>query len=480
MKILLVSPTFFSKGRWDKFHNRLERMGIHGGDSPPLGLAYVAAGAEAAGHEVRLCDMRVENPTQDEFAAELRTYNPDVIGFYSATFNIRETVEAARFVKAKMARVIVVAGGPNVGIFPRETLAFDCFDYGFMGKADETFPRFLKSLATGSVDPSAIEGLVWRDEAGQIRTTGGPALVADLDALPVATHHVFRGKYVYFAASREPFTSMITSRGCPYNCRFCGKIPGTRKVRFRSADRVLDEMRHVARLGYREINFFDDLFTVNRERVRQICDGLLREKLNLFWSVRARVDSVDEEMLGWMKAAGCRRLYFGVESGSDRTLELMNKRITTEVAARTLAIARRLGFETVSYFIVGFPGETIDDMAQTVQFARKLSTTFASFNMFEPLPASAVHEDMRRQGPEPWADYLALRTDEIPCYHGDLARADVEEYFRRCWKAFYLQPRTWWGFLRMVNSPVRVKNFALAGLSLIAGHLLSSDLKTKS
>jgi radical SAM superfamily enzyme YgiQ (UPF0313 family) len=481
MKLLLVSPAPFPPSRAAKALQQMRRMGIHGGDSPPLGLASIAAPAEAAGHEVRLLDMRTENTTREEMEAELRAFAPDAIGWYLATFNIRECVEAARFARSVRPGAQQIVGGPNVGIYPRETMLHDCFDYGFQGECDEVFASFLDGIAAGRPD-LATPGLVHRRPGGEIAVSPEVPFPADLDRLPMPSHHLFRARYRYFGACREPYTSMIASRGCPFNCRFCGRVPGSRRVRYRSAAKLLEEMRHVRKLGFREVNFFDDLFTLNRRRVIDLCRALIDEGLDLVWSVRARVDSVDEEMLSLMKTAGCRRLYFGVESGSDRTLELMNKKIASAQAREALRLTRKLGLETVSYFIIGYPGESEADMRRTVEFASRLETDFTSFNMFEPLPATYELEKWIERGgiPDPWHEYLALKTDRIPQYHGDLDRAVVERHFRDAWRSFYLRPRTWWNLVRRVNSPARLKNFAWAGLSMAVGLLTPSRMEGKS
>jgi anaerobic magnesium-protoporphyrin IX monomethyl ester cyclase len=310
--------------------------------------------------------------------------------------------------------------------------------------------------------------------------TGGPAIVADINQLPMAAHHLFEGSYHYFATVREPYTSMITSRGCPFNCRFCGKLPGTRKVRLRTADKVLEEMLRAVSLGYREIYFYDDLFTVNRQRVFDLSDSIRKHGLDLPWSVRARVDTVDEELLARMKAAGCRRLYFGVESGSERTLKLMDKRISTAQAMSAVQACRRIGLETVSYFILGFPGETEADMAETVRFACELPTDFASFNIFCPLPASPVHDQLCSEGLDPWVDYIHLRSDKLPSYKGDLDAETVERYFRECWKRFYGRPQAWAALARMIDSPHRAKSFAFTALSVAVSKVLTSRLEVSS
>jgi radical SAM superfamily enzyme YgiQ (UPF0313 family) len=404
-----------------------------------------------------------------------------VVGFYVATFNIRECVEAAGFVKEILPEAVTVAGGPNVSIYPHETMQHACFDYAMRGECDETFPEFLSVVAAGRA-PAGIAGLVARTAPGGLDVSYALPCPPDLDALPMPAHHLFRATYRYFGASREPFTSMIASRGCPFNCNFCGRVPGSRKVRVRSTEKLLEEMKRVRAMGFREVNFFDDLFTVNRRRVMDLCHALTAEKVDLVWSVRARVDSVDEEMLSAMRAAGCRRLYFGVESGSDRTLALMNKKISTEQARRALQQTRRAGLESVSYFILGYPGETVVDMDQTVGFIRSLETDFVSINRFEPLPAC---NELQRwmeatHSPDPWLDYLALRSDRLPYFHGDLKREEVTRAFRRAWKAFYLQPRVWMHLLGLVRSGLRVRNFTVAGLSLILAPLFSGESEGKS
>lgn len=476
MKILLVSPAFFVKNNWGKYRQLFLRMSIHGGDSPPLGLECIASSAMAKGHKVEIIDLRVESKTRLDFAREIERIAPDVFGLYLTTFNIREAIQVARVVKAVFPKIKIVVGGPHIGIYPKETLAHPEFDLALMGEAEHTFPQLLSALS-GEGDFCQVNGIVYR-EAGEIKITGNPETVENLDELPFPARKLLKGKYLYFGTFREPFTTMMTSRGCPFNCSFCAKIPGSVRTRFVSAKRVVEEFLEIKKLGYREVNIFDDLFTVNRQRVIDICQGILENKLDINWSIRARTDCIDEEILGYLRKAGCYRIYFGIESGTDEILKLMNKRTDVKKNRQAMELAHKFGFEIVSYFILGFPGETVETMNATIEFAKKSPTDFASFNMFEPLPASKVHFDMLASGMQDgWLDFLELKTNQMPIYHGDLARTEVEKAYKKALKSFYLRPKAMFNLFKMVKNPIRFRNFFLVLISMLVLGFFKKDIE---
>lgn len=476
MKILLVSPAIFPKNNREKYHQLLLRMSIHGGDSPPLGLECIASSAIEAGHQVEIIDLRVESRTRLDFAREIKKSAPDIFGLYLTTFNIREALQVAKVMKAIFPQTKIVVGGPHVGMYPKETLKHPEFDLALMGEAEHTFCELLSALS-GARDFRQVNGIIYRED-GEIRINGNAQTVENLDVLPFPARSLLKGKYLYFGTFREPFTTMITSRGCPFNCAFCAKIPGSVRTRFVSAKRVVEEFLEIKKLGYREVNVFDDLFTVDRQRVIDICQGIIENELDISWSIRARTDCIDEEMLGYLRKAGCYRIYFGIESGTDEILKLMNKKTDTKKNMQAMELAHRFGFEIVSYFILGFPGETVETMEATIEFAKKSPTDFASFNMFEPLPASKVHADMLASGmKDGWLDFLELKTKQMPVYHGDLDRSEVERAYKKALRSFYLRPRAIFNLFRMVKNPVRFRNFFLVLISILTISFFKKDIE---
>ena len=281
MKVLLISPDLFVKNIFEKIEQFILRAGIHGGNTPPLGLAYLASSARNLGHELHILDMRVQNKTEQEFENILLSLKPDVIGIYITTLNGKEVLQCARKIRSVLRTAKIIAGGPHLGLYPKETLEHNEFDYGLMCEADHTFPALLDAFC-GKTKLEEISGLVYRKN-GFITINGTPQVVENMNELPFPARDLLKGTYIYFGSHRSPFTTMVSSRGCPYNCSFCGKIPGSERVRFLSAERTVEEFEEIIRLGYKEVNFFDDLFTVKRDRVIKICNLIIQKKLDIAW-----------------------------------------------------------------------------------------------------------------------------------------------------------------------------------------------------
>lgn len=457
MNILLIRPDDFNTDYISKLRKQIARNGIHGGVLHPLGLCYVAAASERAGHKTKILDMRAQDITENEFKKIIQKFSSDLIGIYMTSFDIKKAVLIGEKIKEMDKSIPVVVGGPGVSVHPKETLMHDCFDYGIVGEVDLSFPMFLNHLNNGL--DNKIPGLIYKKNGTPV-ISAPIQIVKDLDSLPFPARHLLNGNYNYVFVSREPFTSMMTSRGCPFNCSFCGKPPGRGLLRFRSVENVIDEFKCVVEDGYKEVILFDDTFTLNKKHVEGMCDGIIREGLDIIWSARARIDTVNRNILKKMKRAGCKRLYFGVESGTNYILKLMNKMTTISQIEKAIRLAKENGFETIAYFILGFPGETVETMSKTIEFAKKINTNFCSFNTFNPLPASPVMNDMIKLGfKDEWVDFISLKKKEIPTYYGDLEEEVVMNFYRKAFVELYINVHSIWGVLRMIHNKTRLKNF---------------------
>lgn len=214
----------------------------------------------------------------------------------------------------------------------------------------------------------------------------------NLDILPFQAVDLLPKKYYDIITKSSPIAFMITSRGCPYRCTFCSSKIYTRKYRFRTAENVINEVSFLVKNGFKDITFFDDSFTVNRKRVLEICDKIKDKQIS--WRCLSRVDNVDKELLKSMKDSGCYQIQFGVESGSQRMLNLMKKGIKVNQIKKAFELCNKIGIETVGFFMLGYPGETIKTIEKTIKLAHAIKPDFVTFNLFTPLPGSEIFDKM--------------------------------------------------------------------------------------
>lgn len=376
---------------------------------PPLSLAWVAAIAERAGHEAIIIDARTLRLTPPEVARQLRAFRPDLLGFMMTTYMFRETLEWARYLKAELPGVPVVLGGYNLRVYPRESLMNDVADFGVVDSALFTVPRLMEELQ-GNRHFSDVPGLVYKKDGEILVTPGVPERFEDY---PRPARHLLPNElYAEFPTERRNFTVMVTSKGCPRGCTFCeaGRTP----YNPRSVMTVVDEMEEcVTRHGVHEIDIFDYEFLINRKRSLAICKEMQRRKLDVLWACRARIDSVDDELLREMKAAGCGRVYYGIESGLQSVLDQVNKGITLDQVRETIRLTHKHGIRALGFFLVGTPGETRETLEATLRFARELKLDFVQFSKLTAKPLTPMWKQMVADtGRDYWKDYILGQTEE--------------------------------------------------------------------
>jgi len=247
---------------------------------------------------------------------------------------------------------------------------------------------------------SGVRGIVFRD-GKRILSTGERGFVEDLDNLAFPARELFDNqayKRYYQRSFGYTTTSMMTSRGCPFSCDFCSRpIFGT-KMRNRSPNKIADEVEHIKALGYERVWFADDCFTVNRSHLLDVCREIYQRHLDVEWECLSRVDTMDEEVARKMMRAGCIRVFFGIESGNDSVLSVMNKKITVSQATRGVLAAKAAGLQAGAFFIVGYPGETDKTVLDTVRFASSLPLDYLSFTLPYPIPGTPLYERVKNKG----------------------------------------------------------------------------------
>ena len=400
-RVLLVYPYFGRRRDRSRFR------------FPPLGPAYVAAALRAAGHEVELLDCTFLD--REGALARARVSGATVVGVYAMATLAHEARWFAERLRGRCE--LLVAGGPLPTCEPESFRSQ--FDLIVRGEGEQTMVELVAAFEAGA-DPGAVPGVVRGLRAGRTRGGGGAdgarpvtktggapqarpeagvespsprPFATDLDELAFPARDLLPNER-YIAFGRRAYgyaiTTVMSTRGCPYACEFCSNVVFGDSYRERSAASVLDEVEEALSLGYDRISFADDVFTLRRAHVLAFCDEVARRGLRFSWECLGRVDALDDELAARLRAAGCFRIFFGIESGSDATLALMNKRITRDQARAAVEAAHRAGLEVGAFFIVYYPGESEESALETLRFATRLPLDYLGLTMPYPLPGTAL------------------------------------------------------------------------------------------
>ena len=364
---------------------------------PPLGAAMLAGQLRRLGVETRVFDCTFG--TQEQLRGDLAAYRPDIVGVYSMVSLTRNTLAVADMVRTILPQSLLVAGGPLPTVFPgRYTTHFDAV---FRGEADVSFPRFCRDYFAGQASPATLDALPLDAYDGLLASDHGRLVDNPTVHHPEAELATFalpdRSDFdhaAYQEAWREKTghapTSIIVTLGCPYGCDFCSKPIFGSAVRRRPLDGVFVEIEQIRGLGYDSLWIADDTFTLDAWHLVEFCRRL--SPLGMTWTCLSRANDVSTETARLMKEGGCRRVYLGLESGSQKTLDLMNKQLTVEQGVRAAEVYRAAGIEVAAFFIVGYPGETVATIEETFKLALSLPLDEISFNVPVPLPGSKLFE----------------------------------------------------------------------------------------
>lgn len=412
---------------------------------PPLGIMSIAAYIRKhTAHQVEILDCQVEELTYEQVEKEIGRRSPDILGITAMTFTLMDVIKTAKIAKKVNPAVKVVLGGPHVNIYPEETLRTKEIDFLIMGEGEESFRDLVENI--NALDYyKKIKGLVFR-ENDQVINNGVAPLISSLDDLPFSARDLTPFKrYFSVLAENPPITTMFTSRGCPYKCLFCDRPHLGKNFRAHSAEYVVLEMEKCKKMGINEIMIYDDTFTVDRQRVVDICKKIIDNELNIVWDVRARVNTVDEKLLNLMARAGCKRIHYGVESGTQKILNVLRKGITLEMVEKAFALSKKVGIQTLGYFIIGSPEETRADIQKTIKFIKKISPDYIHVSIMTPFPATDLYSRALKEGvvkSDVWREFSKNpRTDFVaPIWDKELSREELLGLLTKIYKSFYFRP----------------------------------------
>lgn len=406
---------------------------------PPLGLMYVGASLREAGYSVRILDCTFVDEIE-EAEDEIRRTEARYIGIHSMITLTRNAVRLAEV--AKSSGKTVIYGGPDPSTDPGKYLRKGRGDYVVIGEGERTAVELLQSLDRGEM-PIEVRGIAFLNGDGSVVRTKARELERDLDSIALPARDLIdneRYKAVWRSDHGYALTSVMTTRGCPYGCFFCSeKLVFGRRYSMRSADNVVRELQEIVqRYGYDRVWFADDIFPLRKDRTLEICKQILDKHLRFSWSCLARADLVDEESLAAMRNAGCEMVFYGVESGSQRMLDEMNRMMTVEQIVDGTEAAKKVGLKVHAFMMVGFPGENYESLKQTIDFLKELNPDEFSFTVAYPLPGTELFHMV-----EPIDEQLEWRD---PSENRLLFKSNIPEWGLRfaVWKAkyeFYLHRR---------------------------------------
>jgi radical SAM superfamily enzyme YgiQ (UPF0313 family) len=402
---------------------------------PPLGLAYLASYLRKKGHDVKIIDAMAENLTISEFRQKIHKFSPGLVGITTMTSTFFGSLEAAKIAKETGAKVVM--GGAHLSAYPEETLMYDYVDFGIMGDGEIPLQELAKALEEKK-SYRHIQGLVFK-ENGKI-INNGHFILRDLNILPMPAYDLLPlDKYTSIISSKH-MTTMITARGCPYQCGYCFSRPQDKIYRTIAPTSVVDQIEIlIKKHKIKELMFYDDTIALKRDHIEQICYEIIRRNLKIRWESPCRVDNVDYELLALMAESGCFRLRFGVESGNEKILKLMNKNITLEQAKNAFLWCNKLGIETFVYFMIGYINETPETIKDTINFAIELNPDFVMFTVATPYPFTELFDLAIRNGlveKDYWRNFVrGEETKRIP-----FLVKNSDYWVRKAYKEYYLRP----------------------------------------
>lgn len=468
MKVLLVNPPRLN----EIIGNNPSIIEEERGHNPPLGLLYIAAFMERyTKHDVSVIDSQVDKLDYSSLKARIASIQPDIVGITAMTMTMVDVINTANVVKEINNTIKVVLGGPHVNLFPDETIRLKNIDCLVLGEGEEVFTDLVNAIDK-KTELGKIPGLVFENN-GKIINTGQRSMISNLDKLPFpARYLVPYKKYTSLLSKGGIVTTVFTSRGCPFKCSFCDRPHLGKIFRARSSVNVVDELDACTKLGIYEFLIYDDTFTVNRERVIDICNEIIRRKLNICWDIRARVDTVDEEVIAHLKKAGCQGVHYGVEAGTDKIIRILNKGITISQVKEVFNLTRKYKIPILAYFMIGSPKETLEDIHQTFKVMKDLNPDYVHITILTPFPGTKIYFDGLRSGvikKDYWREFAENPTsDFVPPHWAEIFTKDeLYELLVKGYKSFYFRPSYIFKRIRALRSPGEFRRKAVAAARVL-------------
>ena len=470
-KIILISPPLSPEKQAGKLANIANVQ-------PTLGIGYIASVLLQDDFEVEIIDCYLKNYTFDQVGELIKQNKPNAIGITSTIVNINDSLKMAEYFKKKFPEIILVLGGPQLTADIKGTFKNSNFDFGIYGEGEYAALELFQSLRNGDRNFDSILNLVWRKEKEIVINPVRP-YITNLDELPQPARHLYPHIKEYHPVpasyKRLPVGQMITSRGCPNQCIFCDRSVFGNKYRAHSAEYVLDEIEGlIENYGAREIRFMDDTFSLIPERVEKICQGILDRRTDITWSCLTRVDRVNPDILKKMKQAGCWQVIYGLETGDPEILKRVKKGTTLEQAEKAIRWSKQAGLETRATFILGLPGESIETIKKTVNFAKKLDLDVVNFFTVVLYPGNELYRIAKKEGKilhKQYDQYTSLiDTDSAKLHYlpEGITEKELKKLVSWAYHSYYLRPLFLIKKIKGIRSLDDIKRYWQAFMAVIS------------
>lgn len=436
-KIILINPAYACQvcTTTGDVHQAMERK-------PPLGILSIGTYLKKnTDFEIKLLDNQLEALKDTEIPELIKDFQPDVVGISVVSFKLYSAYRLTQVIKKTLPSAHVCWGGPHLSIFPRESLHLPGVDSIVLGDGEIPFSELCKNLSNDQKieDIPGVYNLNNEPDAAQFKEYFCP----DLNALPLLDLTLLPYRKYRAFLTNNLMATLITSRGCPFHCIFC-KLSFS-KVRLLSIDKVIQQIESYLTLGIKEIEFYDETFNINSKRVMEFAGRVIKKKLKFRWSFRGRVDAASGEMLKLAKQAGCQRIQYGVEAGTDRVLKILKKETTVDQIKSCFRLTRKSGIDTIAYFILGNPQETLEEMRETMRLAREIRPTYLEYAIFNISPGTESYLMAQEQGliqQDYWRQYAGNPTPDMPvlAWAKDYTYHQLQAVRQKALRDFYIRP----------------------------------------
>jgi len=460
--------------------NNLVKAGIEDdfidiiGYYPPLGLLYIGTVLKLKGYDVKILDCVPQKIGYNELEKEIRYFKPFVVGITTFTMSMVDVLLTVNLVKEIDNSIFTVLGGHHVNLYPKETIRYKNVDFILTGEGEDTFPQLLNALENNY----SFEDLLKIDGIGFFRNNEEfinpkKAFINNLDNLPIPARSFLPLEiYMSIVGKNSMVATVMSSRGCPFKCTYC--YTPNKSYRSRSTENIIEEIKYLVNLGFKEIFFFDDLFALKSEKVVEFAKYLIKENIKINWSFRARINTVNQELVNEVKKAGIHRIQFGIESGVDETLKKIKKGTDTEKIRTAIRLCRKAKITTIGNFMIGLPDETEEDIEKTLKFSRKIGLNYAQYSVLVPYPFTEAYEEGLKRGIftfDYWQEFADNPLENAEKFKVEYWTDKVsEEYLfktiKKSFKRFYFRPVTIINKLKEISTFQEFKYAVIGALSV--------------